>query len=97
MKEEPSLNYFLSMGVGSLLTIVTYFVSRTFGRVDSSEKCINALREDIGVLKASEKKQWQAIDFQKDLNEALIKENQAIRERLVALEVVVKMDREKLS
>lgn len=79
MKEYFS--YFANLGVGSVLAVIAFFLSRTFGKIDSSEKGVIAIWKAIGLMQASDDRSWEQLD-------PAVKEIQALRERVLVLETL---------
>ena len=86
----------VKIALGVIMTLVALMIKRAFSQADSSEKGVNLLREDLGVIKASDKRQWELIDIQRVLNDEDDKEIQALRERVLVLETLnlKKIDKE---
>jgi len=84
--EEQTITAFIQVVIGSSLALVAYFISRAIGRVDNSEKGINKLREEFGILKASDQKQWDDLEELIEAHESLARENRSLSDRLIAVE-----------
>jgi len=88
--EEQYITAGIQVMIGAGLALIAYFINRAIGRVDNNEKSNNDLREEVGLLKATNTNQWEDLADLTEEIEGLSRENRLLSDRLIAVEIQVR-------
>lgn len=85
--EEQYITAGIQVMIGAALALIAYFINRAIGRVDNNEKSSNDLREEVGLLKATNENHWDDIAELTEENASLSREMRLLSDRLIAVEI----------